>query len=84
MPIRYTWFRGAIGRISGDMGERLSVRSHLLPLARSGVQSRQMMTRSAEGEQWWEDDHDGGGPDRDDGKVGGLPEFELVEKCLVR
>src|SRR5918995_4353522 len=35
--------------------------------------------RSGKGEQWWEDDHDGGGPQGEDGKVGGLPALEPVE-----
>jgi hypothetical protein len=35
--------------------------------------------RSGKGEQWWEDDHDCGGPQGEDRKVGGLPALEPVE-----
>ena len=35
--------------------------------------------RSGKAEQWWEDDHDRGGPHGEDGQVGGLPALEPVE-----
>lgn len=37
------------------------------------------LMRSVEGEQWWEDDDDRGGPQGKDGKIGGLPALEPVE-----
>ena len=40
--------------------------------------------RSVKGEQRREDDHDRGGPQGEDGKVGGLPALEPVEPCCVR
>jgi hypothetical protein len=36
---------------------------------------------SGKGEQWWEDDHDRGGPQGEDRKVGGLPALEPVERA---
>src|SRR5919204_911934 len=39
---------------------------------------------SAESERWWEDEHDGGGPQGEDGQVGRLPALEPVEPAASR
>jgi hypothetical protein len=36
---------------------------------------------SGEAERWWEDDHDGGGPEGEDGQVGRLPALEPVQRA---
>ena len=47
-------------------------------------QERGVSVRSVKGECRREDDHDGGGPQGEDGEVGGLPALEPVERATSR